>query len=50
MNQINKNIELFCEKQDLEFDFWCGGVGSIASFHKGLNPIYFSYKDVVYDI
>lgn len=50
MNHINKNIEVFCEKQGIEFDFWCGEVGSIASFHKGLNPIYFSYQDVFYDI
>jgi len=44
----NEYIEVFCEKQDLEFDGWIGDiVGSIASF---ISEYFFNFDDITYDI
>lgn len=45
---VSKYIELFCEKQDTEFEGWVGDiVGGIACFG---DVMFFSFSDIVYDI
>ena len=45
---VSKYIEIFCEKQDTEFEGWVGDtVGGIACFG---DVMFFSFGDIVLDI
>lgn len=45
---VQEYIDRFCEKQDLEFEFWVADqVGSIASFG---DILCFNFLDIVWDI
>jgi hypothetical protein len=45
---VNEYVQKFCNKQDLEFEFWVAGIiGDIAFFG---DAYYFDFKDIVRDI
>jgi hypothetical protein len=43
----NEYIEMFCKKQDLEFDYWIGGVCEVAGF---ISQYYFNLSDIIHDL
>jgi len=44
---VDKYIKAFCEKQDVEFDYWIGeDIGGTACF----GDFYFNFDDIRYDI
>ena len=45
---VNEYIKEFCDKQELDFDFWLGDqIGGIAFFGDAL---FFNFTDIVFDI
>lgn len=47
VKSCNEIVELFCKKQDLDFEFWVGdAVGEVAS----CGSYYFSLKDIILDL
>jgi hypothetical protein len=43
----NDYVKLFCEKQEMEFDYWIGNeVGGVAE----INDCFFNFSDIVLDV
>lgn len=44
---VNEIIDYFCEKQDLDFEYWAGDcVGEVACF----GDIFLNFDDIIHDL
>jgi len=44
---VNNYVDVFCEKQDFQFDYWIADkIGEMGSF----SDLYFDFHDIKYDI
>lgn len=46
-SSCNQLIDCFCEKQEIDFDGWIGGIGELAGF---CGQYFFSFSDIVLDL